>query len=166
MKLDHDDLAAEVLKACKDKGLKVCTVESCTGGLVAASLTEIAGSSPVFERGFATYSNEAKMELVGVAKDTLIAHGAVSIETAREMAAGGLAASRADLSVAVTGIAGPGGTAEKPEGLVCFAAAAKTGEMLEAREEFGALGRANVRAVSVEKALQMLLALTAKSQPV
>ena len=120
----------------------------------------------MFERGFATYSNEAKMELVGVAKDTLIAHGAVSIETARGMAAGGLAASRADLSVAITGIAGPGGTAEKPEGLVCFAAAAKTGEMLEAREEFGALGRANVRAVSVEKALQMLLALAAKSQPV
>ena len=162
MKLDRDDLAAEVLRACDAKGLKVCTVESCTGGLVAASLTEIAGSSSVFERGFNTYSNHAKMEMVNVSKDTLIAHGAVSVETAREMAAGGLAASRADLAVAITGIAGPGGAGEKPEGLVCFAAAAKSGETLEAREEFGALGRANVRAVSVEKALNMLLTLAAK----
>jgi len=159
MNLDLDALAAKVLKTCEANGLMVCTVESCTGGLVAAALTEIAGSSTVFERGFATYSNHAKMELVNVSKDTLIAHGAVSVETAREMAAGGLAASRADLAVAITGIAGPGGTAEKPEGLVCFATAAKTGEMIDAREEFGALGRSNVRAVSVEKALNMLLEL-------
>lgn len=163
MKLDLDDLAADVLRACDAKGLKVCTVESCTGGLVAASLTEIAGSSSVFERGFNTYSNYAKMEMVNVAKDTLIAHGAVSVETAREMAAGGLAASRADLAVAITGIAGPGGAGDKPEGLVCFAAAANSGDTLEAREEFGALGRANVRAVSVEKALNMLLTLAEKS---
>ena len=142
MKLDLDDLAADVLRACDDKGLKVCTVESCTGGLVAAALTEIAGSSSVFERGFATYSNHAKTELVGVAKETLIAHGAVSVETAREMAAGGLAASRADLSVAITGIAGPGGAGEKPEGLVCFAAASTSGDRLDAVVEFGALGRA------------------------
>lgn len=159
MKLDLDDLAADVLKACDAKGLKVCTVESCTGGLVAAALTEIAGSSSVFERGFATYSNQAKMELVNVSKATLIAHGAVSVETAREMAAGGLAASHADLSVAITGIAGPGGAGDKPEGLVCFAAAAKTGARLDAREEFGAIGRSNVRAASVEKALSMLLTL-------
>lgn len=162
MKLDLDDLAAEVLRACDAKGLKICTVESCTGGLVAAALTEIAGSSSVFERGFNTYSNPAKIEMVNVSKDTLIAHGAVSVETAREMAAGGLAASRADLAVAITGIAGPGGAGDKPEGLVCFAAAAKSGGTLDAREEFGALGRANVRAVSVEKALNMLLALAAK----
>lgn len=159
MKLDLDDLAAEVLRACDAKGLKVCTVESCTGGLVAASLTEIAGSSSVFERGFNTYSNQAKMEMVNVAKDTLIDHGAVSVETAREMAAGGLAASRADLSVAITGIAGPGGAGDKPEGLVCFAAISKSGDRIDAREEFGALGRSNVRAVSVEKALNMLLDL-------
>jgi len=159
MKLDLDDLAANVLRACDAKGLKVCTVESCTGGLVAASLTEIAGSSSVFERGFNTYSNQAKMEMVNVAKDTLIAHGAVSVETAREMAAGGLAASRADLSVAITGIAGPGGAGDKPEGLVCFAAISKSGDRIDAREEFGALGRSNVRAVSVEKALNMLLDL-------
>ena len=162
MKLDLDDLAAKVLKACDAKGLKVCTVESCTGGLVAAALTEIAGSSSVFERGFATYSNQAKMELVNVSKDTLIAHGAVSAETAREMAAGGLAASRADLSVAITGIAGPGGAGDKPEGLVCFAAASKSGEKLESRKEFGALGRSNVRAVSVEEALNMLLTLASR----
>ena len=161
MKLDLDDLAAKVLKACDAKGLKVCTVESCTGGLVAAALTEIAGSSSVFERGFATYSNQAKMELVNVSKDTLIAHGAVSVETAREMAAGGLAASRADLSVAITGIAGPGGAGDKPEGLVCFAAS-KSGEKLESRKEFGALGRSNVRAVSVEEALNMLLTLASR----
>lgn len=159
MKLDLDDLAAEVLRACDAKGLKVCTVESCTGGLVAASLTEIAGSSSVFERGFNTYSNQAKMEMVNVAKDTLIAHGAVSVETAREMAAGGLAASRADLAVAITGIAGPGGAGDKPEGLVCFAAISKSGDRIDAREEFGALGRSNVRAVSAEKALNMLLDL-------
>ncbi len=162
MKLELDNLAAEVLCACDAKGLKVWTVESCTGGLVAASLTEIAGSSSVFERGFNTYSNHAKMEMVNVSKDTLIAHGAVSIETAREMAAGGLAASRADLAVAITGIAGPGGAGEKPEGLVCFAAASKSGERIDARQEFGALGRANVRGVSVEKALNMLLTLAKK----
>ena len=159
MNLDLDDLAADVLKACDAKGLKVCTVESCTGGLVAAALTEIAGSSSVFERGFATYSNQAKMELVNVSKDTLIAHGAVSVETAREMAAGGLAASRADLAVAITGIAGPGGAGDKPEGLVCFAAIAGTGAKMDSVEEFGPLGRSNVRAVSVEKALKMLLDL-------
>lgn len=162
MNLDFDDLAARVLKACDAKGLKVCTVESCTGGLVAAALTEIAGSSSVFERGFGTYSNHAKMDLVNVSKDTLVAHGAVSVETAREMAAGGLAASRADLSVAITGIAGPGGAGEKPEGLVCFAAAAKSGERLDAVVEFGALGRSNVRAASVEKALNMLLDLASR----
>ena len=162
MKLDLDDLAAEVLRVCDHKGLMVCTVESCTGGLVAAALTEIAGSSSVFERGFATYSNHAKMELVNVSKDTLIAHGAVSVETAREMAAGGLAASRADLAVAITGIAGPGGAGEKPEGLVCFAAASKSGDRLDAVVEFGALGRAKVRAASVQKALNMLLDLASR----
>lgn len=162
MKLDLDDLAAEVLRSCDAKGLKVCTVESCTGGLVAASLTEIAGSSSVFERGFNTYSNQAKMEMVNVSKDTLIAHGAVSVETAREMAAGGLAASRADLAVAITGIAGPGGAGDKPEGLVCFAAISKSGDRIDAREEFGALGRSNVRSVSVEKALNMLLDLAGR----
>lgn len=159
MKLDLEELATVVLRTCDAKGLMVCTVESCTGGLVAAALTEIAGSSSVFERGFSTYSNHAKMEMVNVSKDTLIAHGAVSVETAREMAAGGLAASRADLSVAITGIAGPGGAGDKPEGLVCFAAASKKGDVLVAREEFGAVGRSEVRALSVEKALQMLLDL-------
>ncbi len=159
MNLDLDDLAADVLTACDARGLKVCTVESCTGGLVAAALTEIAGSSSVFERGFATYSNQAKMELVNVSKDTLVAHGAVSVETAREMAAGGLAASRADLAVAITGIAGPGGAGDKPEGLVCFAAIALTGAKIDSVEEFGPLGRSNVRAVSVETALKMLLDL-------
>jgi len=109
-----------VLDLCRANGLKLATAESCTGGLVAAVLTEIAGSSDVVERGFVTYSNEAKQELLGVAAATLAAHGAVSEATAREMAQGALRASRADVAVSITGVAGPGGgSADKPDAAPC-----------------------------------------------
>lgn len=120
--------AARVLDLCRARGLKVATAESCTGGLVAGALTDIAGSSDVFDRGFVTYSNEAKQEILGVPPATLTKHGAVSAETAAAMAQGTLARSRADVAVAVTGIAGPGGgSADKPVGLVHFAAATHHG---------------------------------------
>src|SRR5262249_53163778 len=114
-------LARAVLDACRAHGIMLTTAESCTGGMIAAALTDIPGSSDVVDRGFVTYSNEAKMEMVGVRHATLAAHGAVSRETAVEMAAGALAHSRAGIALSVTGIAGPGGgSAEKPVGLVWF----------------------------------------------
>ncbi|HZZ61268.1 MAG TPA: CinA family protein [Roseiarcus sp.] len=149
--------AAALLERCKAAGLKIATAESCTGGLVAGLLTEIPGSSAVVERGFVVYSNEAKRDLLGVRKDTLAERGAVSETTARAMAEGALAASRADLAVAVTGIAGPdGGTAEKPVGLVWFACARAGGAIVAREERLGAIGRANVRLVSVQIAIEML----------
>jgi nicotinamide-nucleotide amidase len=152
--------AAEVLDACRKAGLKVVTVESCTGGLVAATLTEIAGSSDVVERGFVTYSNDAKMELVGVPMDLMKAHGAVSEEVARAMAAGGLAKSRADIVVSVTGIAGPGGaTATKPVGLVHLACARRGGAVVHECHVFPG-NRAAVRWASVDAALSLIVSLT------
>lgn len=151
--------AEATLKALGAKGRKLVTVESCTGGLVAAALTEIAGSSTVVERGFITYSNAAKTELVGVPAALIAVHGAVSPEVARAMAEGGLARSHADIAVSVTGIAGPGGSGFKPEGLVCFHACRRDGEALARRREFGAVGRANVRALAVEEALEMAMTL-------
>ncbi len=157
--------AERVLAALSAKGRMLATVESCTGGLVAAALTDIAGSSAVVERGFVTYSNAAKAELVGVPAALIEAHRAVSPEVARAMAEGGLAHSRADIAVAVTGIAGPGGSEFKPEGLVCFHAARRDGAALARRREFGAIGRAAVRARSVEEALEMVLALNEMASP-
>ncbi|MEJ6785544.1 CinA family protein [Aminobacter sp. Piv2-1] len=123
---DTSALAAALLEACEARGLMIATAESCTGGMIVAALTDIAGSSAVVDRGFITYSNEAKMEMLGVSEATLKAHGAVSRETALEMAAGALAHSHASLALAVTGIAGPGGgSAEKPVGLVWFGIARK-----------------------------------------
>ncbi|MEX2520632.1 MAG: CinA family protein [Paracoccaceae bacterium] len=151
--------AEATLKALGAKGRMLATVESCTGGLVAAALTEIPGSSTVVERGFVTYSNAAKTELVGVPARLIEAHGAVSPEVARAMAAGGLARSHADIAVSVTGVAGPGGSEFKPEGLVCFHAVRRDGAELARRREFGAVGRANVRALAVAEALEMVLAL-------
>jgi nicotinamide-nucleotide amidase len=150
-------LAETVLTGARAKGLHIATAESCTGGLTAAVLTEIPGSSDVFERGFVTYANEAKEEMLGVPHATLTEFGAVSTETALAMAAGALAHSRADLAVAVTGIAGPGGgTAEKPVGLVHIAAA--RGETVSHREcRFGDIGRSAVRLQTVETALNLLL---------
>ena len=153
-----EELARQVLEACRAAGLKLATAESCTGGMVAAALTDIAGSSDVFDRGFVTYSNEAKAETIGVDPDALARHGAVSETVARQMAAGALEASRADLAVAITGIAGPGGGGlEKPVGLVHFAVAGRGGTRARA-ERFGDIGRAEVREASVVVALQLLLA--------
>jgi len=150
-------IARNVLATGLEKHLRVATAESCTGGLIAAALTETPGSSAVFERGFVTYSNEAKMELLGVPAATLSAHGAVSEETARAMAEGALAHSRADAAVAVTGIAGPdGGSAEKPVGLVHFAAARKGKETRHLARVFPG-DRAAVRAATVETALSLLI---------
>lgn len=164
-----DDLrgAAERLLAnCRAKRLTVATAESCTGGLVAAALTDIPGSSDVFERGFITYSNRAKEAVLGVPAAVLRRQGAVSRETAEAMAAGALANSPADLVVAITGIAGPGGgSPEKPVGLVHFAAAARDGALIHRERRFGDKGRADVRRWSVAQALDLLQQL-AQSAPV
>jgi nicotinamide-nucleotide amidase len=155
-----------LLEVCRAKKLTVATAESCTGGLVAAALTAIAGSSDVVERGFVTYSNDAKHEMLGVPKDTLIKFGAVSEETARAMAAGALSHSPADLCVSITGIAGPGGgSPAKPVGLVHFAAASRGGQALHRRVEYGDIGRDAVRAKSVLQALAMLRELAESEKP-
>lgn len=154
-----DALATEVLVACRARKLMVATAESCTGGLVAAALTAIAGSSDVVDRGFVTYTNEAKQEMLGVPADILAAHGAVSPETAEAMARGALARSRAQVSVSITGIAGPGGaTPGKPVGLVQFGACSDDRLILR-EHRFGAIGRAEVRRASVMVALGLLLEL-------
>lgn len=149
-------LAKDVLTACGAKGLRVATAESCTGGMVMAALTDIAGSSSVVDRGFVTYTNTAKTEMLGVREATLAAVGAVSEEVAREMALGALVNSDADISVSVTGIAGPGGSEYKPEGRVCFGLATQSGCETETLE-FGALGRAEVRAAARNHALSLIL---------
>lgn len=148
--------AAGLIAAARAKGLRIATAESCTGGLVAGAITDVAGSSDVFDRGFVTYSNAAKVAMLGVTEAALAAHGAVSEEVAREMAAGALARSEAQVAVAVTGIAGPGGSEFKPEGRVCFGLATAAGVRTET-VEFGPRGRAGVRAASVEHALALLL---------
>ena len=149
--------AEDVLSAAKASGIMIATAESCTGGMVAAALTDIAGSSAVVDRGFVTYSNEAKMDLLGVAAETLEAHGAVSETVAREMADGALSRSRADLTVSITGIAGPGGSEFKPEGRVCFGVAKTGKETCVETIEFGAPGRSVVRAQARDHALNLLL---------
>ena len=150
------NVAADILARARANGLRIASAESCTGGMVAAALTDTPGSSDVFERGFVTYSNAAKAEMLGVGETTLAAHGAVSEEVAREMAQGALARSQADLAVAVTGIAGPGGSEHKPEGRVCFALARKDRPTGCETVEFGPLGRDAVRRASVERALTLL----------
>jgi nicotinamide-nucleotide amidase len=149
--------AVRVLDACRLHGLKVATAESCTGGLVSGALTEIPGSSDVVDRGFVTYSNAAKQTMLGVSAAILERHGAVSRETADAMAAGALAMSKADLAVAITGIAGPGGgSAEKPVGLVHFAAATRDGRRVRREKRYGDVGRSTVRMQAVAEALAML----------
>jgi len=150
-------LARVLLDLCRTKKLTIATAESCTGGLVAAMLTEIPGSSDVLERGFVTYSNAAKEAMLGVPGATLEEFGAVSRETAEAMAQGALAHSPADLAVSITGIAGPGGgTPDKPVGLVHFAGAARSGRLLHQECRFGDIGRALVRIASVRQAFMML----------
>ncbi len=158
---DHEirDAAERVLTSCRKHGLKVVTAESCTGGLVAAALTAIAGSSDVVDRGFVTYSNEAKHEMLGVALDTIDKHGAVSEATARAMARGALTHSLSDISVSVTGVAGPGGgSAEKPVGLVHFAAA-RSGFDLVAEHHVFPGDRDGIRRQATLTALSLLAAL-------
>ena len=147
---------AEILQAARYWGLRIATAESCTGGMVSAALTDVAGSSDVFDRGFVTYSNAAKQEMLGVSAETLAAHGAVSQEVAREMAEGALAHSAADLAVSVTGIAGPGGSEFKPEGRVCFGLALRGHETRVETVEFGAKGRDKVRRAARDHALSLL----------
>jgi nicotinamide-nucleotide amidase len=149
--------ATAVLDLCRARGLKVATAESCTGGLVAGALTEIAGSSDVVDRGFVTYSNEAKQQMLGVPAEILRTQGAVSRQTAEAMARGALGRGGADIAVAITGIAGPGGgSADKPVGLVHFATASRGGALTHAERRYGDIGRSEVRHKSVLQALAML----------
>lgn len=149
--------ATALLDRLRAQGLKLATAESCTGGLIAALFTEIAGSSDVVERGFVTYSNAAKTELLGVSDDLLARHGAVSEPVARAMVQGALAHSHADIAVSVTGVAGPGGgTDAKPVGLVHIAALRKGGDILHRECRFGAIGRSPIRIASVDVALQLV----------
>lgn len=152
----HRTLAAELLDLARARDVKIATAESCTGGLLMAVLTEIPGSSDVVERGFITYSNEAKVEMLGVAKRLIEDNGAVSERVAKAMAEGALRESRADLALSITGVAGPGTSGVKPEGRVCFGMAPDGEEVVLRTVEFGALGRDKVRAASVHYALTMM----------
>ncbi len=162
--LDIDDAllaqAAELLTEARKRGVTIATAESCTGGLLAATITAIPGSSDVFERGFVTYSNASKSELLGVPVWLIERHGAVSEDVARAMAGGALTHSRATIALAVTGVAGPGGgTAEKPVGLVHFAAGRRDTEISHARVLFGDVGRSRIRRDAVAYALTLLASL-------
>jgi nicotinamide-nucleotide amidase len=157
------EAAQALLDLCRQRKLKIATAESCTGGLLAATLTEIPGSSDVVDRGFVTYSNEAKQAMLGVSGTTLDSFGAVSRETAEAMAQGVLANAPVDLSASITGIAGPdGGSPGKPVGLVHFAASARTGRLLHRERQFGGIGRSQVRRASVLQGLAMLRELAAQ----
>tara|TARA_R110002020_G_scaffold14070_1_gene50027 strand:- start:1256 stop:1762 length:507 start_codon:yes stop_codon:yes gene_type:complete len=150
--------AAGLIAHFRERQLMLSTAESCTGGLIAGALTEISGSSAVVDRGFVTYTNQAKMDLLGVLPATLDQLGAVSRETALQMVRGALYRSKADVAVAVTGIAGPGGgSVEKPVGLVHLAAASRSGRMIHREMRYGAIGRGAVRLATVGTALEMLM---------
>ncbi len=155
-----EDLTARaqaLLERCRAAGVKVATAESCTGGLVAALLTEIPGSSDVVDRGFVTYSNAAKQALLGVPEALLIAHGAVSPQVAVAMAQGALLHSLADIAVSITGVAGPGGgSLEKPVGLVQFAVARRGGQSRQIEKRYGEIGRAGIRRAAIVTALELL----------
>lgn len=144
-----------LLDLARARGIRLAAAESCTGGMIMAALTDIPGASAVVDRGFVTYSNAAKEQMLGVDPATLAAHGAVSEAVASEMARGALARSQAGLAVAVTGIAGPGGSEHKPEGRVCFALA-MPGMMRTETVDFGALGRDEVRRATVNHALALM----------
>ncbi len=146
----------EVLERARYWGIRIATAESCTGGKVAATLTNVAGSSTVFDRGYVTYSNAAKVEMLGVSEATLEAHGAVSEAVAREMAVGAMERAGVELAVSVTGIAGPGGSEFKPEGRVCFGLARRGAPVRVETVEFGALGRSKVRKAATAHALTLL----------
>lgn len=157
--MDSYSLAEKIIKTATEKGVMIATAESCTGGLIAGALTDISGSSVVVDRGFVTYSNEAKNEMLSVPMALIEEHGAVSEEVARAMAEGAIAHSCAGLAVSVTGIAGPGGgTEEKPVGLVWFGLANEQGEVRAEHHVFADKGRRFIRGKTVATALEMLLA--------
>ena len=149
--------AEDVLNLARKAGVMVATAESCTGGMVATALTDIPGSSDAFDRGFITYSNQAKVDMLQVDPALIAARGAVSSEVAASMAIGALAASDATISVSVTGVAGPGGTATKPEGLVWFGVAQHGQAVQTFRQDFGTIGRPNVRSAARDYALGLLI---------
>ena len=158
--------AKTLLEACRERKLTIAVAESCTGGLLAATLTEIPGSSDVFDRGFVTYSNESKRMMLGVPASTLESYGAVSAETAEAMAQGALARAGVDLALAITGIAGPSGAQRgKPIGLVHFAAVTRDGRRIRQEKRFGDIGRSEVRRVSVLEALDILSELADLTRP-
>ncbi len=160
------DRAAALLATCRERGLVLATAESCTGGLVAALLTEIPGSSAVVDRGFVTYSNAAKTEMLGVPAALIAAEGAVSEPVARAMALGVLARSSADVAVSITGVAGPGGGTEtKPVGLVHFACARRGADVTVVERRFGEIGRGEVRQASVAQALDLFMTAVVAGEP-
>lgn len=160
------DAAKALLDVCTKKKLTLATAESCTGGLVAAAISEIPGSSLVLDRGFVTYSNSAKQQMLGVTPATIDVYGAVSTECAEEMVKGALAHASVDLAVSITGIAGPTGAVPgKPIGLVYFCAASRNGRVIAHDRKYGDIGRANVRHESVLQALVMLRELAEKEEP-
>jgi nicotinamide-nucleotide amidase len=155
-----------LLNLCKQKKLTLATAESCTGGMLAAVITEIPGSSMVLDRGFVTYTNEAKQQMLGVTPNTIEVYGAVSKECAEEMAKGALAHAQTSLAISITGIAGPTGAVPgKPIGLVHFSAASRGGRVINRDRKFGDIGRSNVRRASVVEALAMLMELAEKEEP-
>ncbi|MGO7537534.1 CinA family protein [Rhizobium ruizarguesonis] len=155
-------MAEAIIRDFTAAGLMIATAESCTGGLIAGALTEISGSSAVVDRGFVTYTNGAKIEMLGVQAETLLRFGAVSEETARQMVHGALFRSRAEIAVAVTGIAGPGGgSAEKPVGLVHLAAKSRAGTLIHRKMLYGDIGRSEVRLATIRTALEMVRSLLA-----
>ncbi len=154
---DLAEAAADIIATYAARGLMISTAESCTGGLIAGALTDISGSSAVVDRGFVTYTDEAKMDMLGVSQETLTAFGAVSRQTALQMAHGALYRSRADATIAVTGIAGPsGGTAQKPVGLVHLAVKTRTQRSFHRTMHYGDCGRSEIRLATVKTALEML----------
>jgi nicotinamide-nucleotide amidase len=160
------DAAKTLLAICTQKNLTLATAESCTGGLVAATISEISGSSAVLDRGFVTYSNKAKQQMLGVRPETIDAYGSVSRECAEEMAKGALAHAPVDLAVSITGIAGPTGAVPgKPIGLVFFCAASRSGRVVAREHKYGEIGRAKIRQQSVLLALSMLQELAEKEGP-
>jgi nicotinamide-nucleotide amidase len=160
------DAARSLLDLCRQRGLKIATAESCTGGLLAAALTEIPGSSDVIDRGFVTYSNAAKQEMLGVPATTLENFGAVSRQTTEAMAQGAIAHAPVDLALSITGIAGPGGGVPgKPVGLVHFAATSRGGRLIHRERLFGDIGRSQVRRAAVLEALAMLQELAVQEAP-
>lgn len=152
-----EDMAKAALQACTSREIMLATAESCTGGMIASMLTDIEGCSAIFDRGFVTYSNEAKVDMLGVSKETLDTHGAVSRQTALEMASGALSRSRAGIAISVTGLAGPGGgSPEKPIGLVWFGLARDGAEPLAEKHVFENRGRDYIRQQTTKNALRMI----------